>query len=182
MYARLLVPTDGSRGTDRVVDRALGLASRFDAHVDALFVVDETFPTTTEYDVVVETREDEAEAALEEVVEACERAGVRVEPHLRRGRPHEEIVAAVDDYGSDLIVMGTHGRRGLERIRHLGSVTERVVRTSPVPVLTTPLTGENEHEMNDRGAKGVGDGGGEGVSGRKRASNGDDGTRAGEYR
>ncbi|AUV81288.1 universal stress protein [Salinigranum rubrum] len=181
MYARLLVPTDGSRGTDRVVDRALGLATRFDAHVDALSVVDETFPATSEYNVVVETREDEAEAALEAVVEACERAGVGVEPHLRRGRPHEEIVAAVDAYGSDLIVMGTHGRRGLDRIRHLGSVTERVVRTSPVPVLTTPLTVEEGDEMDDEDGAGVSDGAGANDEvGSNVGAGANDGT--GEYR
>jgi nucleotide-binding universal stress UspA family protein len=181
MYARLLVPTDGSRGTDR----ALGLATRFDAHVDALSVVDETFPATSEYDVVVEGKEEGAEAALTAVVEACERAGVSVEPHLRRGRPHEEIVAAVDEYGSDLIVMGTHGRRGLDRIRHLGSVTERVVRTSPVPVLTAPLTVEDRDAVNGGAGEGVSDGAGERVNGgaSERVS---DGTGAeggaGEYR
>jgi nucleotide-binding universal stress UspA family protein len=42
--------------------------------------------------------------------------------------------------------MGTHGRSGLDRLRHLGSVTERVVRTSSVPVLTTPLSADEGHD------------------------------------
>lgn len=54
---------------------------------------------------------------------------------LRRGRPWEEILAAAVDVDADLIVIGTHGRRGLSRAL-LGSVAEKVVRVSPVPVLT----------------------------------------------
>lgn len=145
MYDRLLVPTDGSRGTERAVDHVLTLATRFDAHVDALAVVDET-SAATEYDMVVEALEADAEAALAEVTSACEAAGVSSEPHLRRGRPHEEVLAAADAYECDLIVMGTHGRRGLDRIRHLGSVTERVVRASSVPVLATPLSSVEGHD------------------------------------
>jgi nucleotide-binding universal stress UspA family protein len=144
MYDRLLVPTDGSRGTVRVVDQAVAVARRFGAGVDTLAVVDET-AAPVEYDMVVEALETAAETALDAVVDQCEQAGVDAEPHLRRGRPAEEIVAAADAYGSDLVVMGTHGRRGVDRLRHLGSVTERVVRTSPVPVLSTPLTGVDEN-------------------------------------
>jgi nucleotide-binding universal stress UspA family protein len=139
MYDRLLVATDGSAGSEAVVERAVSIAARFDTVVDALAVVDETFPALTGYDPVVERIEAEAEAALDAVIGACERADVDAEPHLRRGIPHEEIVAAVDAYGSDLVVMGTHRRSGFDRVRHRGSVAERVVRRSPVPVLTTPL-------------------------------------------
>lgn len=145
MYDRLLVPTDGSRGTERAVDQAIALATRFDAHVDALAVVDET-SAATEYDMVVEALEREAEAALDAVTNACAAAGISSEPHLRRGRPHEVILAAANAYGTDLIVMGTNGRSGLDRLRHLGSVTERVVRTSSVPVLATPLTSAEGHD------------------------------------
>jgi nucleotide-binding universal stress UspA family protein len=139
VYDRLLVPTDGSDGSDAATRQAVAVATAFDATVDALAVVDRTFPAATAYDHVVERLEADAEAALEAVVDACERAGVAVDPHLRRGVPHEEIVAAADAYGTDLIVMGTHGRTGLDRVRHLGSVAERVVCTSSVPVLTVPL-------------------------------------------
>ena len=142
MYDRLLLPTDGSDGTDAAVRQALALASRFGATVDVLAVVDETFPAATEYDLVVEELESAAEDALTAVTDACEREGVAAEPHLRRGVPHEEILAAADAYGTDLVVMGTHGRTGLDRLRHLGSVTERVLRHSTVPVLVTPLADE----------------------------------------
>jgi nucleotide-binding universal stress UspA family protein len=144
MYDRILVPTDGSPGTDAAVRQAVGVATGFDATVDALGVVDRTFPAATEHDYVVESLEATAEAALDAVTEACADAGVDAEPHLRRGVPHEEIVAAATAYDSDLIVMGTHGRTGLDRVRHLGSVTERVVRTASVPVLSVPLGSGSE--------------------------------------
>jgi len=54
---------------------------------------------------------------------------------LRRGRPWEEVLAAAEELRADLVVIGTHGRRGLSRAL-LGSVAEKVVRMSPVPVLT----------------------------------------------
>ena len=54
---------------------------------------------------------------------------------VRRGDPHETIIEYADDVDADVIVMGTHGRTGLDR-RVLGSVTERTVRLSDVPVLT----------------------------------------------
>jgi nucleotide-binding universal stress UspA family protein len=140
MYDRLLVSTDGSDASDAAVRQALGLATRFGATVDALAVVDETFPAATEYDLVVEGLESAAEDALTAVTEACGREDVPAEPHLRRGVPHEETLAAADAYGSGLAVMGTHGRTGLDRLRHLGmgSVTERVVRRTTVPVPVTP--------------------------------------------
>lgn len=56
--------------------------------------------------------------------------------HLREGSPAEEIVAAARELGCDLVVLGTHGRRGLEHLV-LGSVAERVTQQSPVPVLVT---------------------------------------------
>lgn len=63
-------------------------------------------------------------------------AGIVVTAAVREGAPAEEIVAFAREQAADVIVMGTHGRTGL---RHLlaGSVAERVVRTSPVPVMTT---------------------------------------------
>ena len=62
---------------------------------------------------------------------------VEVLDHLTEGLPHREVQRLVDELGIDLVVMGTHGRTGLNRLL-VGSVAERVVRTSPVPVITIP--------------------------------------------
>ncbi|MFC7018261.1 MULTISPECIES: universal stress protein [Haloarcula] len=137
MYDQVLLPTDGSEGAAAATDVAFALAGRFDAPVHALYVVDERF-VADEFDAPVEAAEREATAALEAASDRGTEHGVSVEKHLRRGVPHEEILDAVDDYAADLVVMGTHGRTGLDRFRHVGSVTERVVRSAPVEVHTVP--------------------------------------------
>jgi nucleotide-binding universal stress UspA family protein len=74
-----------------------------------------------------------ARSSLEKL--AAEQGGLRSE--LRCGDPAAEILRAIDELKPELVVMGTHGRRGLARLL-LGSVAEKVVRSSPVPVLTVP--------------------------------------------
>lgn len=138
MYDSILLSTDGSEGTAAAISEAISLAETFDATIHALFVVDERDEMTS-YDMVVENLEREAEAALDAVGRDAEAAGVPVEKHLRRGVPSEEIVDGAEAYGADLIVMGTHGRTGVDRFLHAGSTTERVVRRAPLPVLTAPL-------------------------------------------
>lgn len=139
MYSSILLPTDGSEGAATAIEVGIELAGTFDAAVHALSVIDERL-VTTEYNIPLEDAEREAEAALDHVGARGSEAGRSVEKHLRRGTPHDEILAAIDDYGVDLVVMGTHGRTGLSRVRHLGSVTERVIRDSPVQVHTVPIS------------------------------------------
>jgi nucleotide-binding universal stress UspA family protein len=76
-----------------------------------------------------------AEAHLRDIAERLGRDGVSAEVFVRVGKPVDEILRFAAEHGADVIVMGTHGRTG---IRHLiaGSVTERVVRASDLPVLT----------------------------------------------
>ena len=138
MYHTVLLPTDGSEGAGVAVEVGLGLAAETGAAVHALYVVDER-RVLSEYDLAVEAAEEAAEMALEAVERAGDERGVGVELHLRRGVPHVEILDAVADYGADLVVVGTHGRSGLDRWLHLGSTAARVVRGSPVQVLTVPL-------------------------------------------
>jgi nucleotide-binding universal stress UspA family protein len=134
MYDTILVPTDGSDPSREAADHAVDIASQYGAAVHGLFVVDQTGPGG-HWDMVVEDEEERGEQALDALGALGEEAGVTVEKHLRRGRPHEEIVDAADDYGADLVVMGTHGRTGLDRLKTPGSTTERVVRLTTVPVL-----------------------------------------------
>lgn len=138
MFDTILLPTDGSEGARVAIQTAIDYASAFDATIHALYVVDERF-VEDEYDVVVERAEQRAERALDEVAELAANGGVPVKRHLRRGSPHEQILDAIGDYGADVVVMGTHGRTGLDRFVHLGSTTERVVRHADVPVVTVPL-------------------------------------------
>ncbi|MDZ5811028.1 universal stress protein [Halorubrum sp. AD140] len=140
-YDAILCPIDGSSGSGAAVEHACYLAELADARLHALFVVDETIAGADGWDVVVEREEERGERALDAVGEAGAERGIPVEKHLRRGRPHEEILDAASDYGVDLIAMGTHGRTGIGRFVAAGSVAERVVRHSGVPVLTARLEG-----------------------------------------
>jgi nucleotide-binding universal stress UspA family protein len=143
MYERILVPTDGSATSREAAEHAMDIAAQYGATVDALFVVDEDGPAGR-WDVVAEEEESEGERALDAVAELGDEHGVTVERHLRRGSPHEEIVDAATDYGVDLIVMGTQGRRGFDRLLTAGSTTERVVRLTAVPVLVVGGAGAAE--------------------------------------
>ena len=136
MYDEILCATDGSPGSGAAVEHAGRIAELAGARIHALFVVDETIAGADRWDVVVEREEERGERALDAVAAAGAERGVPVERHLRRGRPHEAILDAADDYGADLIVMGTHGRTGVGRFIAAGSVAERVVRHSEAPVLT----------------------------------------------
>ena len=137
MYSHILVPTDGSPASDAAIEHAIDLAERYDATLHALYVVDGAAYSTLEAgaEIVVEALESEGEEATERVADAAESAGVNCETIVTTGTAYRSIRNYVDENEIDMIVMGTHGRKGLDRYL-LGSVTERVVRTSDVPVLT----------------------------------------------
>lgn len=142
MYETILIPTDGSDGVQRAIDHGMDVADRYDATVHALSVIDvaqllEVGYTgdRADFEATVEPLEDEAKRAVEAVRERADGRGVDVVTVVRQGEPYETILEYVEEADIDLIVMGTHGRRGLSRYV-LGSVTERVMRTVDVPVLT----------------------------------------------
>jgi len=137
MYDRILVPTDGSPAAEAAVEQAVSLARQYGATIHALYVVDSSAYSTLEAgaEVVIDSLETEGERAVEEIATAAEEAGVDVTTAVTTGTAYRGILSYADEHGVDLIVMGTHGRRGIDRYL-LGSVTERVVRTADVPVLT----------------------------------------------
>lgn len=136
MYDTILLPTDGSDGSDAVVDHALHLAELHDATLHVLHVVDTgSIPLDRHSRAAVEAMESQGEAAVEAVLERARSAGVHAVDAVRDGTPHREILDYVEAEAVDLVVMGTHGRRRARRAL-LGSVAERVVRLSPAPVLT----------------------------------------------
>ena len=143
MYDRILVPTDGSDHSEQAAEHAIDLAEQFGADVEALFVVEQAGPSG-HWDFAVEEQEAAGETTLDGAVALGEERGVRVERHLRRGLPSEEIVDAAADHGVDLIVMGTQGRTGFSRIATAGSTTERVVRLTEIPTLVIGGAGPGE--------------------------------------
>jgi nucleotide-binding universal stress UspA family protein len=139
-YDRILIPTDGSEAATAAVDHGIALADRFEATVHALSVVDIT-AVAGAYDAgpgiprILDSLEEECEKAVAAVEGECASQDVDIVAEIGQGTPYRAIREYVDDEGIDLITMGTHGRTGLERYL-IGSVTERTVRTSDVPVLT----------------------------------------------
>ncbi|ESS03376.1 MAG: universal stress protein UspA related nucleotide-binding protein [uncultured archaeon A07HR67] len=137
MYDDILVPTDGSPASDAAIDHAIDLADRYGARLHALYVVDGSAYSTLEAgsEVVIDALESEGEQATERVADAAAVAGVETTTTVTSGTAYRAIREYADERAIDMIVMGTHGRKGLDRYL-LGSVTERVVRTADVPVLT----------------------------------------------
>jgi len=137
---KILAATDFSETADQAGALARDLARRFEAHLDMLHVIVLLEDPHLEKDhrdqleALLTSGDDARRKILEESYE--EQQGVAVTPHLIRGvAPGEVIVETAGTLGCDLIVMGTHGRRGLSHLL-LGSVAERVVRTASSPVLT----------------------------------------------
>lgn len=147
MYERILVPTDGSETSRRALEEALALASESGGEIHALYVVDTSTAGWAglgdeEFGVevgrIVDILEADGEEAVAEAAAAGEAAGVTVVTAIEQGTPYRAILTYVDESDVDLLVMGTHGRRGLDRFI-LGSTTERVIRRSDIPVLTIRL-------------------------------------------
>lgn len=136
LFKKILIATDGSKRTQSAVDTGLELARQHKSKVYAAYVVDTVTFTTIPMDVTWENMyqllKDEGEDAVTRVKDAA--GGVDVETHVLEGNPAVEITKFAKDNSVDLIVVGTLGKSGIDRIL-LGSVAEKVVRIAPCPVL-----------------------------------------------
>ena len=141
MFKHLLVPIDGSPTSQLAVDKAIGLARAFSSSVSVLFVID-PYPFTgvgadfsygqMQY---LSAAKAEANEALATARQAFTAAGVQVSASLVESHSvWRGIVEASEAGGADLIVMGSHGRSGIEKLV-LGSVAQRVLSHSLLPVL-----------------------------------------------
>ena len=152
MYDCILVPTDGSTETERAVEHAVELAAAHGADLHAVYVVNSaTFaglPMETSWEGVGDVLREEGEAALARVEELAADRGVPVETRLLDGSPSRRIVEYAESEDCDLVVMGTHGRGGIDRLL-LGSVAEGVVRACSVPVLTVQVGDREAPEENE---------------------------------
>lgn len=141
MFKHILVPVDGSATAQQAVQKAIGLAQAFGSTVTAIYVID-PYPFTgvgtdfaygqAEYLNAATTEANEATKAAKQTLEA---AGVSVNTSIVEAHAAwRGILEAAESVGADLIVMGSHGRRGLERLV-LGSVAQRVLSHANLPVL-----------------------------------------------
>lgn|SRR5688572_2185190 len=137
-FKMVLCPVDFFKASSLAVDYAFKLAENYGARVHLLHVVPHAISTPwgapigagVTYDI-----EREAERMLRKLKEGGGRAGIKVTTEVRLGDIDLGILQVIKDRKADLVVMGTHGRRGFERLV-LGSVAERMIRHCPVPLLT----------------------------------------------
>lgn len=168
MYDTILFPTDGSDGAQVALAHARDIATTYDATIHVLYVADSENqlshlvmqddpsvqtgmikPDDIEQDSGLIQEADDGMTRLEaagellvtETADKLAEAGVEAHAQVRRGDPYRTIQNYAEEEAVDLIVMPTHGRRGVDRYL-LGSVTEKIVRTADVPVLTVRLRTE----------------------------------------
>ena len=142
MYDDILVPTDGSAGTDDTLTHALDIAERRGARVHALSVVDRRVYLSADHDQqedILASLTDSAHEAVDAVAARADDADVDTTTAVRDGVPHSEILRYADEEDVDLIVIGTHGRTGRDKLVNMGSVTERVVENATQPVLVVHI-------------------------------------------
>jgi nucleotide-binding universal stress UspA family protein len=135
---KILIPTDGSDYSVRAAEYGLSLANLLGAEVMVVYVIDtvvldQAVKVTQREEVERELKQD-GQRYVDYILGLAEKAGVKASSFLARGRPVEQIVHIAKNFGINLIVMGTYGRRGAERIL-IGSVAERVIEYSSCPVL-----------------------------------------------
>jgi nucleotide-binding universal stress UspA family protein len=145
MFKHILVPTDGSKLSDRAVQRSIDLAKALGARITAMHAIpefrimaDESFvmPTTMDvkkrYETAAKARSDKM---LAKIIERAKAAGLKAEPLcMISDVPYEAIIEACRKAKCDVIVMASHGRRGVSGLL-LGSETSKVLTHSKVPVL-----------------------------------------------
>ena len=135
---KILVPTDGSDYSVRAAEYGIGIAKMLSAQILVVYVIDDVvidqISKTTERDSAERELKEAGQRYVNYVLGLAEKEGVKCSSLLTKGRPYEQIVRLAKELNIDLIVMGTYGRRGTERVL-IGSVAERVIEYAPCPVL-----------------------------------------------
>lgn len=137
---QILVPVDFSPYSEQALDYAVVLANQLGATIHLINAIGIPGHGAPEIGLayaasMIETANVENRKALDKLAAARRDQTTIGQVIVRNGDPRDVILQAAEQVGADLIVMGTHGRRGLSRAL-LGSVAEMLVRTSPIPVLT----------------------------------------------
>lgn len=143
-FSTVLVAVDFSDSSDNAFQMALSMAKSFSAQLLILHVINEPVDLRGFYvpHISFEKLEEEIEEGAKKMMESfCRRNLVDFENYdclIVAGLPYEQIIAQAEEKSADLIVLGTHGRTGLDHVL-FGSTAEKVVRKSKLPVLTVRL-------------------------------------------
>ncbi len=141
-FRKILFPVDLSAVSTKVVDYAVSMARRFNAELHLVYVVrafeafgEIDYSPSTQYEASLADLNEAATTRLREFVEKNLSDYPTVKWSVVNGHTAREILKYIDANDISLVVMGTHGRRGFDKIL-FGSVAQRVVQSSPVPVMT----------------------------------------------
>jgi nucleotide-binding universal stress UspA family protein len=145
MFERILIATDGSKHSERAAEAGIEMAKLYGSAITALFVVDIGKEYAPLGDLISKVADDliagirsnlqnQGEKATKRVEEMAEKAGIAVTKKITEGYPTEDIIRISEEDDMQLIVMGGIGATGLDRFL-LGSVADKVVRSSKIPVL-----------------------------------------------
>lgn len=128
MFKKILVPTDGSEFAQRAEDIAISIAAKFESRIIGAYVIDEKliYP----YEVL----EDEGKSILKNLSQKAKKEGVIVDEILVIGNPAKDLVTITSRMKPELVVIGTHSKKGLEKLL-LGSVAENILKSVEPPVL-----------------------------------------------
>jgi nucleotide-binding universal stress UspA family protein len=139
MYDNILLPYDGSDGAATVLHHASEIAHWAGATIQILYVADTTRDSVTVVEgETVDTLVRKGEDIVEEATKTLDSLGVAYKTDIVQGNPAPTIAEYAERYDQDLVVMPSHGREGISRYL-IGSVSEKVVRLSSVPVLTVRM-------------------------------------------
>lgn len=137
IYKKILIPFDGSGPSKKAAEHALNLAKDQNAEIVGLKAINLTgeviSPSDSLWDTISGDLQDKAKDILSELTALAEEKNVDITLELREGNPEREIVEFAEEWGADIIVMGTSGRSGFGRVL-LGSTANRVIATAPCPV------------------------------------------------
>ncbi len=136
MYDRLLIPTDGSETAQLVTDHAIDLATRYEATVHALYVVEKTRkePVETGLEETIIERRKHGRTVLSAVEKSANRAGCEIHTTIKDGVPRTVIESYTADHEIELIVIGSTGASDVTE-KLLGTVAKYVVNEAPADVL-----------------------------------------------
>ena len=149
LYEKILIATDGSEHTEKAITHAIELAKITGAQLHAVYVISLVSPPGTleiksdpesyrtmdaSIDGLKRILRHEGEEAIKYISQQAKRDGVDVRKWIMEGQPAKEILKLAEEESIDLIVMGTLGRSGIEKFL-LGSVADKVIRGSKIPVL-----------------------------------------------
>jgi nucleotide-binding universal stress UspA family protein len=143
LFRKILIATDGSEYTKKAIDHGIEIAINTGAKLNAIYVIDtraySSIPLSAPMEYTYSILRQEGDMALKYVSERAEAAGLEVEGIIAQGHPAEEIMKYAEENSIDLIVIGTLGKSGLERFL-MGSVVDKVIRNSKIPVIAVPVT------------------------------------------